>query len=159
MDKTIRILDREFTRRDAVKAGGLAGLGLAFAAPLIRSVTPLPAFADYAQACAAPDISFNSTEGSHAIAYDVSDPLGIASITVTRLSGTENPDLHFGALDAPNQSLALPFTHAIANCPDTTSILVAVDVDDAASSSYKFTVTNCCGNTAFVDTPELTRVI
>ena len=44
-DKTIRILDHEITRRDALKAGGIAGLGLAFAAPVVRSVKPQRAFA------------------------------------------------------------------------------------------------------------------
>ena len=51
-EKTIRVLDREITRRDALKAGGVAGVGLAFAAPVMRSIKPLRAFAkDYEDPC------------------------------------------------------------------------------------------------------------
>ena len=35
------------TRRDALKMGGAAALGIAFSKPIIRSVTPRPAFASY----------------------------------------------------------------------------------------------------------------
>ena len=40
----LRILDREVSRRDIVKIGGIAGLGLAFSKPLMSSVRPKLAF-------------------------------------------------------------------------------------------------------------------
>ena len=41
----VRILTRRITRRQAVKAGGIAAVGLAFSKPIISSLHPPPAFA------------------------------------------------------------------------------------------------------------------
>ena len=41
----LNILKRDITRRRALQAGGVAGLGLAFGAPLVRNIRPAPAFA------------------------------------------------------------------------------------------------------------------
>ena len=43
-DKTIQILGKEISRRDALKVGGIAGLGLAFSKPLMESIRPEMAF-------------------------------------------------------------------------------------------------------------------
>jgi hypothetical protein len=41
------ILSRAITRRQAIKAGGIAAVGLAFSKPLIETIYPKPAFANY----------------------------------------------------------------------------------------------------------------
>ena len=40
-------LRRKITRRQAIKAGGLAALGLAFSKPIIDTIRPTPLFAQY----------------------------------------------------------------------------------------------------------------
>ena len=42
-----RFLTREVTRRQALRAGGIAALGLVFSKPLIETIRPKPAFAMY----------------------------------------------------------------------------------------------------------------
>lgn len=46
-DKAANYLSRPFTRRQAIKAGGIAAVGLAFSKPLIETIYPKPAFANY----------------------------------------------------------------------------------------------------------------
>lgn len=41
------LLAKQITRRDAIKAGGIAAVGLAFSKPLIETIYPKPAFAGY----------------------------------------------------------------------------------------------------------------
>ena len=41
------VVKRNITRRTALKAGGVAAVGLAFSSPLIRTIRPKPAFAGY----------------------------------------------------------------------------------------------------------------
>jgi len=41
-------LKRQLTRRQALRAGGLTALGLVFSKPIIETIRPLPAFAQYA---------------------------------------------------------------------------------------------------------------
>ena len=50
-ERTIRIFDHEITRRDALKAGGIAGLGLAFSSPVISRFRPKAAFAQVGDGC------------------------------------------------------------------------------------------------------------
>ena len=45
--ETIPFLGRAVTRRQAIKAGGIAVVGLAFSKPLIETLMPKPAFANY----------------------------------------------------------------------------------------------------------------
>ncbi len=45
--ETIKYLNRAVTRRQAIKAGGIAAVGLAFSKPLIETILPKPAFANY----------------------------------------------------------------------------------------------------------------
>ena len=40
-----RMLERRITRRSAIKAGGIAAVGLAFSKPVIETLHPGPAFA------------------------------------------------------------------------------------------------------------------
>lgn len=42
-----KYLTSKISRRQAIKAGGLAALGLAFSQPIISTIAPKPAFADY----------------------------------------------------------------------------------------------------------------
>ena len=44
-DREQKLLDRRVSRRDAIKAGGIAALGLAFAKPVIETIYPKPIFA------------------------------------------------------------------------------------------------------------------
>jgi len=46
-NKVPEYLKRQITRRQAIKAGGTTALGLTFAKPLIRTIYPKPAFANY----------------------------------------------------------------------------------------------------------------
>ena len=46
-ERTIKYLNRAVTRRQAIKAGGIAAVGLAFSKPLIETLYPKPAFANY----------------------------------------------------------------------------------------------------------------
>ena len=46
-EKTIKYLNRAITRRQAIRAGGIAVVGLAFSKPLIETILPKPAFANY----------------------------------------------------------------------------------------------------------------
>ena len=39
------MLERRITRRAAIKAGGIAAVGLAFSKPVIETINPRPAFA------------------------------------------------------------------------------------------------------------------
>ena len=157
-EKTIRVLNHEITRRDAIKAGGIAGLGLAFAAPVVRSIKPQRAFAQgYGPACEAPSI-VKLTSFSEVATYEVTDASGIAFFTVTGSSaGAENPDIvvmEDGVqLDFDDQGL--PFTHDFINCPRTVSATISIAADENKDSEYTLTVTNCCGNTASVVTPVL----
>ena len=41
-DQSKKLLDRRINRRDAIKAGGVAALGLAFAKPVIETIYPKP---------------------------------------------------------------------------------------------------------------------
>ena len=41
-------LERRINRRQAIKTGGLVAIGLVFSKPLINTIYPKPAFADYA---------------------------------------------------------------------------------------------------------------
>ena len=43
-EKAIELLGRKVTRRDALKVGGVAGLGLAFSRPLVTALKPKQAF-------------------------------------------------------------------------------------------------------------------
>lgn len=43
----VTFLKRRVSRRQAIKAGGIAAVGLAFSDPLIRTIRPKPAFANY----------------------------------------------------------------------------------------------------------------
>lgn len=43
-----RYLSSKISRRQAIKAGGLAALGLAFSKPIVSTIMPTPAFANYA---------------------------------------------------------------------------------------------------------------
>ena len=45
--QTIQVLGRAITRRQAIKLGGIAVVGLAFSKPIIETIVPKPAFADY----------------------------------------------------------------------------------------------------------------
>ena len=45
--KAEAILKRRITRRQAIKAGGIAAVGLVFSKPLIETIRPKPAFANY----------------------------------------------------------------------------------------------------------------
>lgn len=47
--EVMKIFDRSITRRQAIKAGGIAVVGLAFAKPAIDTFLPKPAFAQYVQ--------------------------------------------------------------------------------------------------------------
>ena len=47
-ERAIKYLNRAVTRRQAIKAGGIAAVGLAFSKPLIETLYPKPAFANYA---------------------------------------------------------------------------------------------------------------
>ena len=40
-------LKRRISRRQAIKVGGLAALGMAFSKPLLQTIRPKPAFANY----------------------------------------------------------------------------------------------------------------
>ena len=46
-ERAIKYLNRAVTRRQAIKAGGIAAVGLAFSKPLIETIMPKPAFAQY----------------------------------------------------------------------------------------------------------------
>ena len=46
-DRVREYLKRRITRRQAVKAGGLAAIGLIFSKPLIDTISPRPVFANY----------------------------------------------------------------------------------------------------------------
>lgn len=46
-EQKVQILNRAITRRQAIRAGGIAVVGLAFSKPLIETVMPKPAFAQY----------------------------------------------------------------------------------------------------------------
>ena len=46
-EKSYRHLKRRMTRRQVIKAGGLAALGLAFSKPIIDTIRPTPLFANY----------------------------------------------------------------------------------------------------------------
>ena len=165
-DKTIRILDHEITRRDAIKAGGLAGVGLAYAAPIVRSVKPLRAFAQgYAPSCATTtdfDDEFHDA-GSGNVEICVTDPSRIASIVVTAAGGNRpDPQPSIGIQNclgsSPSFTLSsgssdVPFTFEPEDCPP--SIGIEVGVFDGVSSIYEIEVTNCCGNSNSYTTPEL----
>ena len=61
-DKVVRILDRDVTRRDIIKAGGIAGVGLAFSKPLMSNLKPSKAFGGYEPTSVCPGtVDFNCT--------------------------------------------------------------------------------------------------
>ena len=45
--KAEEFLKRRISRRQAIKVGGLAALGMAFSKPLLQTIRPKPAFANY----------------------------------------------------------------------------------------------------------------
>ena len=49
-DISSAVIQRGLTRRDAVRLGGIAALGLTFSKPLIQTIIPKPAFAAYHEA-------------------------------------------------------------------------------------------------------------
>ena len=47
----VSFLKRRISRRQAIKAGGIAAAGLILSKPLIETVRPRPAFAQYVSGC------------------------------------------------------------------------------------------------------------
>lgn len=78
---------KQITRRDAIKAGGIAAVGLAFSKPLIESIYPKSAFADYVtepplttQFCGD---AFHTGPSSHAVA------IGLKLVATSSLANTQ----------------------------------------------------------------------
>jgi hypothetical protein len=46
-EPVVKFLKQRINRRQAIKVGGLATLGLVFSKPLIEAIRPMPAFAGY----------------------------------------------------------------------------------------------------------------
>lgn len=56
--KITKYLETRFTRRQAVKAGGLAAMGLVFSKPIIETIRPKSAFASYGIAVGRPSLEW-----------------------------------------------------------------------------------------------------
>ena len=65
-EPVVRFLKQRINRRQAIKVGGLASLGLVFSNPLIEAIHPKPAFANY----------INSNTHSGSSTADWTDPEG-----------------------------------------------------------------------------------
>ncbi|MFQ6029004.1 MAG: 6-bladed beta-propeller [Dehalococcoidia bacterium] len=80
------ILGRRITRRSAIKAGGIAAVGLAFSRPIIETITPHPAFAQMSPAPTLTPIPPCAATGTFQFAFGTSGsgngqfvvPIGIA---------------------------------------------------------------------------------
>ena len=56
--KVTKYLETRITRRQAVKVGGVAALGLVFSKPIIETIRPTPAFASYQMKVGKPSIEW-----------------------------------------------------------------------------------------------------
>ena len=88
-ENTIRVLGKDISRRDALKVGGLAGLGLAFSKPLIEAVRPHVTWASTNKAQANTGVCEESSrvEGSSITILIMDGTYGIANIEVLEKSG------------------------------------------------------------------------
>ena len=132
-EKTIRILDREVTRRDALKAGGIAGVGLAFSKPLMTALRPNPAFGQVSYGpCASdttpPTISEPSQSSSVFTCTFQDTEIGLQSIDVTVLENMTAEIDPF--VECTNDPVTVTVTHLNTN----------------AFAEVTLVATDCCGN-------------
>ena len=132
-DKTIRVFDGVITRRDAVKAGGIAGLGLAFSRPLVRTLRPANAFGQASYTDCRADrniptvIASQLRDGIWPVVVQDSQ-IGLSSITPR---------------DLRNMTAEIP---AFAICA-TEPVTVILRITDRASGfGASLIATDCCGN-------------
>ena len=132
-DKTIRIFDHEITRRDAIKAGGVAGLGLAFSKPLIDTLRPRAAFgqASYNPCADVDPPEFTETSNAQQFTCTVVDSeSGLASIDVASVD---------------NATITIPAFTPCTN--DPVDVMVQV-INIFVDASWELVATDCCGNQA-----------
>ena len=158
----VRILTRRITRRQAVKAGGIAALGLAFSKPIISSLQPPPAFAQVlspgptpTQSCTAvitsvdikgataadsPTTSFGSGGGSATYTADVDSSCGDCNVGNCDLDTTYLWEV--ASEDGGDSSITTP---------NASSTLVTFTAD-IGFFTLKLTVNITCGDGACEDT-------